>query len=214
VGNNIVYGPSSGGGGGLADILASVSAAGTRIVSEPAGIAQLPPGGWAETGIGSNGDPLGKIDDFNAQVRTRFGGRLDFAAFKFCFADFGESTDVAPIWAHYQAVLDALERDYPGRIVYWTVPVMPDVTDIAANTNREALSALIRTKYGPTGRLFDLADLEAHDAGGNAVTLGGVRALSTDWSADGHYDGHLNYAGAHRIALAYLQLMCRLAGAP
>lgn len=212
VGNNIVYGPSAGGGGGLDDITKGHAAAGVSVISEPSGIGQLPRGGWAETGVGSNGDPAGKIDDFDHQVRTRFSGQLDYAAFKFCFADFGEGMDIGPVWTRYQAVMDQLERDHPGRIIHWTVPVMPDVSDIAGNTTREALSNLIRGKYASTGRLFDLADLEAHDDAGNLVTLGGVRALWTGWSADGQYDGHLNYAGAHRIALAYIQLMCAVQG--
>lgn len=214
VGNNILYGPSSGGGGGLDTIVHDNAAAGVSVISEPSGIGQLPRGGWGETGIGTNGDASGKIDDFDHLVRTRFSGQLDYAAFKFCFADFGESTDVGPVWTRYQAVMDRLELDYPGRIIHWTVPLMPDVTDIAGNTTREALSNLIRGKYASTGRLFDLADLEAHDDAGNLVTLGGVRAQWTGWSADGGHDAHLNHAGAHRIALAYIQFMCGVRGGP
>ncbi len=208
VGNNILYGPGAGGGGGLDDILKANSGAGVSIVSNPASLSELPVGGWAEIEIGTNGTPTSKIDAFDTLVRTRFQGQLDFAAFKFCFADIGESTDVASLWSHYQSVLGALERDFPGRIIYWTVPLMPDSTDIPGNTVREQMSDQIRTKYGPTGRLFDLAALEAVNDHGDPVTLGGVPAMSTDWSANGSTDGHLNYNGAHRIALAYLHFMC------
>ena len=209
VGANILYG--HGGSGGLDRILDDHPTGGVAIVHEPASISELPRGRWADTAVGVNGDPIGKIDDFDHQVRTRFAGQVDFVAFKLCFADFGESTDVAPIWARYQTVLDALEHDFPGRIIHWTVPLMPDVTDVGGNTARELLSSHIRTKYGPTGRVFDLADLEAHDAGGAPVALGGVRALALDWSADGAFDGHLNDAGAAMVARAYIELMYAVA---
>jgi hypothetical protein len=150
------------------------------------------------------------MDNFKLIADAGFPGHLDFAALKFCFVDFREGTNVASAWAHYQTVMDALQVSYPGRVVYFTVPLMPDTTDIGDNAKREEMSNHIRTTYGPTGRVFDLADLEAHDAAGHPVTLGGVPAMSTDWSADGHYDGHFNHAGAHRIALAYLHFMCNL----
>lgn len=210
VGNNILNGHS--GNGGLNRIFHDNPTGGMAVVYDPPSAApsDFPLGGFADTAAGTNGDPAGKIDDFDRQVRQRFSGALDYYAFKFCFADIGESADITSLWAHYQLVMDALERDFPGRIIHWTVPIMPDVTDIDGNTRREQLSSYIRTKYGPTKRVFDLADREAHDAEGNLVQLGGVRALAKCWSADGAYDGHLNDTGANMIARAYIDFLYRV----
>ncbi|GAO01518.1 endoglucanase [Anaeromyxobacter sp. PSR-1] len=211
VGNSILYGQS--GHAGLDALLQANAAAGVAVVYEPASAdgSAFPAGGWADTAIGTNGDPVGKVNDFDHQVRVRFGGALDFVAFKFCFTDIWNATDVADTWARYQVVMDALEADFPGRVIHFTVPLMPDVTDIEGNTAREQLSELIRARYRPTGRVFDLADLEAHDAQDNLVTLGGVRALALDWSGDGHFDAHLNDAGADRVARAYVAFMYAVA---
>lgn len=196
--------------GGLRDLLEANAAAGVAIVSNPANAAAIPAGRWGETVVQSNGNPLQKIDDFDAQFRTRFGGQLTHGAFKFCFVDFGASTNVDAIWAHYQAVMDPLETDFPGRIIHWTVPLNPG-TDPGGNAKRDEMSSHIRAKYGGTGRVFDLASLEARDDLERPVTSGGVPAMADRWSVDpAHGDGHLNDDGAHRVALAYLTFMCGL----
>ncbi|WP_232288474.1 hypothetical protein [Anaeromyxobacter sp. K] len=208
VGNNILYGNGTGGLDGLLD---ANPGSGVTIAYHPASAAAVPVGAVADTAIGVNGQPVGKVLDFDAQVRTRFGGALDYFGFKFCFTDIWTAQDVSDTWAQYQATMDALEAAYPGKIIYWTVPLMPDVTDIDGNTQREALSNHIREKYGGTGRVFDLAYHESHDAQGNPFTLGGVPALAHDWSADGGHDAHLNAAGATMVATRWVEFMYRVA---
>jgi len=206
VGANVLYGGAWDRSHGLFRLFADNPAGGVRVVVEPASLSAVAPGGWIDAEVGSNGDPLGKLDDFDAMVRTRFGGGLDYAAMKFCYVDFGSTTDVAGIWSRYQAVMDALEADFPGRIVHWTVPLR--TTGASANRVREQLSDLIRGKYGATGRVFDFADLEKHDAQGSLVLVDGVPAMALEWSTDG---GHLNDAFADRAARAYIELMYRVA---
>ncbi|WP_245530044.1 chitobiase/beta-hexosaminidase C-terminal domain-containing protein [Anaeromyxobacter dehalogenans] len=208
VGNNILYGN---GAGGLDGLLDANPGSGVTIAYHPASAAAVPVGAVADTAIGVNGQPVGKVLDFDAQVRTRFGGALDYFGFKFCFTDIWTAQDVSDTWAQYQATMDALEAAYPGKIIYWTVPLMPDVTDVDGNTQREALSNLIREKYRGTGRVFDLAYHESHDAQGNPFTLGGVPALAHDWSADGGHDAHLNAVGATMVATRWVEFMYRVA---
>ncbi|MFY3743538.1 hypothetical protein ACOQFB_06500 [Anaeromyxobacter sp. Red801] len=207
VGANILYGGAWDGSGGLQRILRDHPEGGVVLVSNPAGLASIPAGGWAEVELGTNGDPIGKIDEFDRLVRTTFTGGLDHAAMKLCFADFAESTDVAPIWARYQSVMDALERDFPGRIVHWTVPLTSWVQG-GANLRREAFSQLVRARYGPTGRVFDLAAMEQRDAQGNLVVIDGIPAMAPDWSLDG---GHVNDVFANRVATAYIGFMAAIA---
>lgn len=207
VGANILYGGAWDGSGGLQRILRDHPEGGVVLVSAPTGLAGIPAGGWAEVELGTNGDPIGKIDAFDDLFRVTFAGGLDLAGMKLCFADFGETTDVAPIWARYQAVMDALEADFPGRIVYWTVPLTSWVQG-GANLRREAFSELVRARYGPTGRVFDLANLEQHDAQGRLVVIDGIPAMAPEWSLDG---GHVNDVFADRVATAYIGFMAAIA---
>lgn len=198
------------GGAGLWALIAANPGCGFTYRQDPANSApaNFPVGCFGDTptvygGQGDNGDPIGKINTFDYRVRTGFPG-LDLYSFKFCFADFTDSTDVAAIWARYQTVMDALEVSFPGKILHWTVPVMADITDVDLNTKREQLSSLIRGKYASTGRLFDLADKEAHTSAGAFVTLGNVRALAPEWNQDG---GHPNDAGSTMLATALVDFL-------
>jgi hypothetical protein len=57
--------------------------------------------------------------------------------------------------------------------------------------------------------LFDLADIESHQANGSACVSGSFDVQCPEWSLDG---GHLNDVGSLRAAKAYWYLMARLAG--
>ena len=209
VGNYILYVSD----GSLDALLKSLHAGVTvQNITSAGAVANLARGDWAEMEIGQNMAPRTKVDGFQAVAQTGFPDHLDVAALKFCFVDFREGTDVAAEWAYYQSVMDPIEAAYPGRVVYWTVPLTaadPATVD-TDNAVREAMSAHIRAKYGPTGRVFDFADLEAHDANGNLVTdANGVRTLDLAWAGPGG-DPHPGPAGVQRFARAYLHFMCNL----
>lgn len=174
----------------------------------------LPGGRFAETSFSSigaqNSYPLDKLHAFRTALGSTFGGGLDFAAMKFCFADIDVSiAETDAVWAEYQAVMDPIEAAYPGRLVYWTVPL---TTYEGANVFRERLSSYIRSKYGPTGRVFDIADFESRDTSGELILgANGLRTMNPVWHSDG---SHLNAVGATYIAQAYLDFLYGVAATP
>jgi hypothetical protein len=216
VGNMIMHGPANDDAVGLNRIFLNNPLGGVRNVQEPGSIADIPPGTWADSFNGTNEDPKGKLDAFNAAVRTTFNGRLDYAILKFCWVDIYNSgittnAQVDDLWNYYQSVMDPLEAAYPGRIIYATVPVTAAIASggDAGNPLRERLSNYIRNKYGTTGRVFDIADWESRDANGKLV-LGAdnARMLNSAWNGDG---GHPNAAGANMLAVHLLDLLAAVA---
>jgi lysophospholipase L1-like esterase len=75
-------------------------------------------------------------------------------------------------------------------------------TDPEGNVLRERYNDLIRSTYGSTGRVFDLADVESH-----GEKFQGIRALYSGWSKDG---GHLTDAGYDAVATAMVLFVAGL----
>jgi hypothetical protein len=181
---------------------AQVGVKGYDSTDTPTNLANVPLGAWAldytdrwNTGA-TNGYPLAKIDEFYKTMvpsTVMTGGRnyasvYDYFGVKLCFTDIAGSDTVASIWAKYQQRLDDLETRYPGKVIYWTMPLSP-LSDQANNILREQLNANIRTKYASTGRLMDIADWESHDHQNLPCVSGtGVRYMCPDWDEDGQ--GH------------------------
>jgi hypothetical protein len=100
-----------------------------------------------------------------------------------------------------------LESHYLNKIiVWWTIPI-----ETSGNTNRQVFNDNVRTYASANGKvLFDMADIESHNAAGEKLIDGSGRELQQgDWSSDG---GHLNDAGSRRVASAWWWLMARVAG--
>ena len=100
-----------------------------------------------------------------------------------------------------------LETTYPAkRFVWWTMPI-----ETSGNSARQAFNDQVRAYARANGRvLFDIADVEAHDAlGAKRTDVYGRELLWPDWTSDG---GHLNGTGAQRVASAWWWLMARLGG--
>jgi hypothetical protein len=173
--------------------------------------------------IGQNEDPTGKIRDFEAAMRSGTARQVQVAAMKLCYVDFRADTDVETLFATYRTTMEALERDFPGVVfVKITVPLTTerglvdrikgvvrgtDRFGPAENVRREEFNALLRQEY--TGHhLFDLAELEStapdgHRVGGD-VDGDHYFSLYPGYAADA---GHLNAAGARRIAAAWLHTL-------
>lgn len=170
------------------------------------------PGVWAETNhlYHQNGRPADKFAQFRADLEAGAGARVDLAMMKLCFADFPTGTPAAATFAAYQATLDTLRAEFPGiRFVHVTVPLETVSSGGYANPDREAVSALIRAAYGPSGLVFDLALVESTRPDGTRELDGhGVPALVPGYSDDG---GHLGAVGRDRAARALVQF---LAGVP
>ncbi len=178
--------------------------------------------------IGTNGDPASKIADFDALMRSGIGDTVDVALMKLCYVDFNESTDPEQIFASYVSTMQALEKTYPDvTFIYTTVPLTVDPGWVSAvkstvkvwlgradsttpaNQVRERYNALIRERYGDTGRLYDIAAGEASlgDGDFNARDRDGTTYLvmNPDLAAD---DGeHLNEQGSRQLAGQFVQVV-------
>jgi hypothetical protein len=182
--------------------------------------------GFYHSTIGKNGDPLGKIRDFDTIMRGGGGEHLDIAFMKLCFVDIQADTDVTAIFRSYKGTMAKLKSDFPKTVfLHSTVPLMSrekgikpllkrvlgrQIRGFGDNLAREQLNNLLRNEYAGKDPLFDLAHLESTRADGSrtAFDLNGERyyALEEMYTSDG---GHLNQKGRRYIAE---QLLVFLAG--
>lgn len=179
------------------------------------------PGGYIQHAhIGTNGDPIGKIAEFDRIMRSGVADNVDVAAMKLCYIDLEGKVDVEAVFTSYRDTLTALERDYPNvTFIYLTAPLTTErdwvkrlkarlgVSDYyppSDNVIREEFNEKIRSEYAPTGRLFDIAAVQS--------TVDGTRALRNYDDAD-YYSmeeslssdlGHLNTDGAAIVGSAFL----------
>lgn len=182
--------------------------------------------------VGSNTRPQSKVDAFAEVVRSGIGDAVDVAFFKFCYVDFDDQTDVDALFKYYRAAMDKLERAYPDTVfVHLTAPIVSrrlpllthaknlvkrvigrkDLLTSRLNAKREAYNRLMREHYGSTGRLFDLALVEASAEGGAPLLVeDGSRSyyvMRTEYTSDG---GHLNERGRKHVARALLEFLSEL----
>ena len=170
-------------------------------------------GGYLEQwNIGVNGDPMGKIEEFDHFVRAGIGENAEVVVLKFCFLDITAAHDVDAVLRSYTTMLDALARDHPDvAVVAATVPVTherplewrakaligrDDGHAPENNIARERFNDALRERYAGPGELLDLASVMA-------TTSDGVRherthdgsvyfTLEPQWARD---PAHLNEAG-------------------
>ena len=190
---------------GVEALVAATSGAVPQVVetSDPAAMKR---GVFAHSGNGSNGDPASKTAAFATAILGGVGGRVDLAFFKFCYVDFGGSTDVERVFTDYQSKMAELKSAYPSvRFVHFTVPLTTGSS--SDNAVREQFSELIRQTYTGKEPVFDLAKAEATRPDGTAETVHGVRALVTAYSSDG---GHLNATGAEVVSKALAAYLASL----
>lgn len=117
---------------------------------------------------------------------------------KLCFIDWSADPQA------YVQSMAGLEAEFPVTVfVYTTMPITTG-TD-SDNVQRALYNAAVRTYCSANGRLlFDIADIESHDPDGILVTFTYNNQvyprLYSGYTADG---GHLNVAGARRVALGW-----------
>jgi hypothetical protein len=160
--------------------------------------------------IGVNGDPLGKLANFDRTMRAGMADEVDVAMVKLCFTDVTASTDVDQVFAAYRETLDGLQRDYPDvRFVHATVPLTAAPSGIKQhlkvlvrgddNAARERFNDLVREAYAGDD-LFDIAAVESTAADGTRLAT-----LAPGW-ADADRE-HLNAAGSAVLAARFLDLL-------
>ena len=177
----------------------------------------------AHAHVGVNGDPFGKLSDFVSIVDGSLGDQVDVAVLKFCYVDVVADTDVEDVFSAYAATMAELERKHPGvRFVYTTVPLSTDrgwkatvkswigrddQMGPADNLARQRYNQLIRDRYGASGRLFDIAAVEAtltdtptlrNAEGRDYYVLNAALAADT---------GHLNDIGARVAASEFIRVV-------
>ena len=142
-----------------------------------------------------------KVDQFVTWV-TANSGSYDVFQMKFCFVDNGAS------FTYYRDNMLALEAAYPAKkFIWWTMPIC---TSGSENSARQTFNNLVRAYCAANNKpLFDIADIESHDASGSAVTESGYEAMAPAWSSDG---GHLTSDGRLRVAEAMWFMMAEIAG--
>lgn len=166
--------------------------------------------------VGTNRDPLSKCRDFSAVIDAGVGERVDVAFFKLCYVDITSKTDIHGLYEAYCAEMDALARAYPAvAFLHITVPLkringgllswMREQCGVCdeereGQAKRHAYNDLLRSRYGASGRLFDLAAEEAACSNGvpDSIWYRGrtIPNLISDYTDDG---GHLNKSAAERI---------------
>jgi hypothetical protein len=193
---------------------------------EPGGTRPGQDGGFVDHAfIGENEQPLLKIQDFDAKIRSGIGQHVDVAIMKLCYIDIRSNTDVDALFATYRETIATLERDFPKvTFVQVTVPLMTEQGQLsklkrrltgssrngsAENAARERLNALIRREYAG-GHLFDLAAIESTAPDGSRAigTHQGQQyyRLYEGYASD---SGHLNDEGARVAATAWLKTIAQ-----
>ncbi len=134
-----------------------------------------------------------KVADFASRITTD-GIGIIYVLNKFCWID--EQAD----WSVYAASIAALETANPGTtFVYMAMPLTPD-SDYA-NVLRNQFNAGLRTWAAANDKiLFDVADIEAHNASGTLQTFdynGSVyERMASEWTSDG---GHPDSNGSDAL---------------
>jgi hypothetical protein len=200
---------------GLREIRTEVTSAPLNLVTlgEPVDSSR---GFLVHSQIGQNGKPETKCEDFGRNIRQIGAASVDIALMKFCFADFGEQTDVPAVFRQYTHAIDTLRREYPGiTFIHVTAPLIQrtpwwkriaksilgrtddtEIKNIKVNEFNELLTDHYRNEP-----IFDLARIEstAPDGTRYIVEQGGKKLYSivSEYTSDG---GHLNAAGRRIVA--------------
>lgn len=177
---------------------------------------------FAHARIGQNGDPAAKLADFSALLDDGLAARLDLAMMKLCYVDVTRDSDTAGLARQHDETFGTLARRHPELdLVAVTVPLTTGFfglrgrvarligrPDPAAPDNRAraGYNDHLRARYAASGRLFDLAAVEAtaslhHTDGGAAPAL--AAALTRD-------GGHLNRRGRKLAAISLAGTLGRL----
>ncbi|MET0467828.1 MAG: hypothetical protein ABWZ87_03735 [Aeromicrobium sp.] len=171
--------------------------------------------------VGTNGDPLGKIKEFDSVVRAGVGEQADVVVFKLCYIDLWASSDLDEVFAAYRDTLRSLQEAYPDTaFIATTEPVTTRRTwkgwikkaigrdDGLANENniaRERYNQMVRAEFSQPAELWDIAAMQSTTPAGErvAATEDGQTfyALYDGYARD---PGHLNEAGSIVAAHSFL----------
>ena len=165
---------------GIDTVLKANPRLGLRIVKseDPAGVEG---GALVHAFIGTNGEPLTKLEAFDSILARGLGPAGGIAMYKYCFLDITAATDVEAMFQAYRDNIARLRASHPDvRFVHLTAPVTvngnpvrnllkrllgkPTAADFNARRNR--YNQLLRAEYEAREPVFDLARFESTHADG------------------------------------------------
>lgn len=171
---------------------------------------------FVESEIGENGDPQSKNQAFAAVLGKGMGVQGGIAMYKYCYVDFGPSTDVQHMFEDYRNHITALNQGFPLlKLVHITVPlttVEPAakawINTIRGKTSareldrkRNQFNTLLRKTYAGNYAIFDLAEIESTRPDGSRSFFfqnnEKIYTLAPELTTDG---GHLNELGRRAAA--------------
>lgn len=185
-----------------------------------------PPGktaGFYHAYIGADGDPQGKIKDFETIMHMGMAEKIDISFMELDFADINADTDIKELFSLYQKTMANLKFEFPGvRFIHFTVPLVAEgsfdwikkiigqKTDAReGNIKREEYNALLRAEYPAKETLFDLAMMETYSTSGDFALKKYKKQtyylLQDEYTDDGgnlNKKGQINIAGQLIFALA------------
>jgi hypothetical protein len=181
---------------------------------------------WVDAKIGTNEQPLSKLEAFRSAMTEGVGKGAELAFMKFCYIDFNAATDVAALFSSYKKTMGDLQRECPKTMfVHFTAPLTTVASGPKAwvqktlgraawgereNEKRHAYSEQLRAEYGGKDLVFDLAAIES---GGLAhpqrFELEGrsLPVLARAFTDDG---GHLNANGRLVVARELLRFLAKV----
>lgn len=172
---------------------------------------------FAHFRVGQNGDPISKCLAFAQVIDSGVGAQVDIALFKFCYVDITAKTDVDELFQTYRGIMNSLSHRYPKVAFFHVTVPLRKIRDGWLGWLREKSGRFdqerdnqirrhlfdqkLRSAYGTSGRLFDLAKEEATYPDGRSSCFRhrreAVPNLVSDYTDDG---GHLNRHAAKEIA--------------
>jgi hypothetical protein len=172
---------------------------------------------FAHFRVGRNGDPLSKCRAFARAMEAGSGDRADVAFFKLCYVDITAATDVDDLFRTYQDTMASLVLTYPdvtflhvtvpltrvpcGPVGWWRKRMGWIGRAQADQMKRHAFNTMVRAAYAASGRLFDLAEVEATFPDGTPSRFlchgESIPTLVPEYTDDG---GHLTQQVAELVA--------------
>ena len=178
--------------------------------------------------VGANLDPGSKLRHFAEVVGAGSDRWVEVAVLKFCYADIRAGSDALAAFEAYVRCMDSLQREHPGlRLLHLTVPLtaLPSwprrvakamlgrpAREPGDNLRRDEFNRLLHARYGATGRLFDLARIEATRPDGRLETCrAGDRTCPSLYPGYSPDRGHLGERGRRVVASAFLRFLAEAA---
>lgn len=186
---------------------------------------------FAHSQVGSNTDPVSKIEGFTSIMDAGVGNKVDIAFFKLCYIDIMRDSDPQKILDRYSAAIEDLEGRYPRtRFLHVSTPIRsvpkgakgnlkqfvklligkPGVLD--DNVTRLRYNKSLNDAYYETGSVFDLALIESVRPDGlrcyAAKGAERVYVMAPEYTEDG---GHLNHLGRKKVAEQLLIILAEMA---